>query len=92
MTAIIASDPCEPEMKISARQISINNLRDMVSPETESGRILIVPYLFQFLEMGFDAFVISAIAWISWSIDLEGIRFDERPHRLEVHYRLPLCL
>ena len=60
MTAFLAPDPDEPEIKIPALQIPVNDLRDIVPPEAETGGIVIVPDLLQFLEMGFDALVVSA--------------------------------
>lgn len=71
MAALLTFNPCETEMKIPALQIPVNDFRDIIPPETETGGVLIVPYLFQFLEMGFDACVISTGTWVSWLIYLE---------------------
>jgi hypothetical protein len=60
-------------MKIPALQVSVNDLGDIVPPEAETGGILIVPYLFQFLEMGFDALVVSAGLRVSRLINFEGV-------------------
>jgi len=46
-------------MKIPAFQVSENDLRDILPPESKPGCIVIVPYLFQFLKMGFDFYFIS---------------------------------
>jgi hypothetical protein len=73
MTALLASDPSESEMKIPALQVSVNDPCDIIPPETKTGGILIVPYLFQSLEMGFDALVISAGLRVSRLINLEGV-------------------
>ena len=77
MTAFLAPDPGESEMKIPALQVSVNDLGDIVPPEAESGGILIVPDLLQFLEMGFDALVVTAGLRVSWLIHLEGIEVGQ---------------
>jgi len=73
MTAFLAPDPGESEMKIPALQVSVNDLGDIVPPEAESEGILIVPDLLQFLEMGFDALVVTAGLRVSWLINFEGV-------------------
>jgi hypothetical protein len=73
MTALFAFHSRKTEVKISVLQVSVNNLRDIIPPETETGGVLIVPYLFQFLEMGFDALIISAGLRVSRLINLEGV-------------------
>ena len=73
MTAFLAPDPGEPEMKIPALPVSVNDLCDIVPPEAETGGIVIVPDLLQFLEMGFDALVVSAGLRVSRLINFEGV-------------------
>jgi len=53
--------------------IPVTDLHDVVPPETEPGGIMIVPDSFQFLEMRFDAFIVTAGPRISQLINVESV-------------------
>ena len=72
MTAVRVFDPCETAMKITAIQITVNNIRDIILPESETGCVLLVSNLLQFFEMGLKAFVVAAGAWDTRMIDIKG--------------------
>lgn len=73
MTAFLAPDPGESEMKIPALQVSVNDLGDIVPPEAQTEGVVIVPDLLQLLEMGLDALVVSAGLRVSRLINFEGV-------------------
>jgi hypothetical protein len=73
MTARFAFNPCKTKVKISALQIPVNDLYDIFPPESESGCIVVIPNLLKFLEMGFDAFIVTTDLWIPRLINLDSV-------------------
>jgi hypothetical protein len=51
--------------------IPVNDPCDIFPPESETGCIMIIPNLLKFLEMGFDAFIVTTGLWISRLINVE---------------------
>jgi len=43
-------------MKITAIQITVNDINDIVPPESETGCVSLGPNMLQFFEMGLNAF------------------------------------
>lgn len=70
MAAVFALDPCETAAKVAAIQIAMDDIYYIRSPEPKARGISIVPDLFEFLEMGFYALVVSAGAGITGAINV----------------------
>jgi hypothetical protein len=60
MTTLSTFDPCETAVKVSAIQIAMDDIYCIWSPESMTRGITIIPDLFEFFEMRFNALVVSA--------------------------------
>jgi hypothetical protein len=58
MTTFFTTHPGKTKMKITAIQISVNYSHGICSPIAIAGFIHIIPYLFQFFKVAFNALVI----------------------------------
>ena len=69
VAACLAFDSGKAEVQIAALQVSVDNILYIRLPEPQAVRISIVPNLFQFFEMRFNALVEATGARIAWAVD-----------------------
>ena len=74
MITIIAFNPGESTVQISAIQIAINHIHDIGSPEPVTLLIAIIPEHFQLFKMCLGTLEIITGARISGSINIIGMR------------------
>jgi hypothetical protein len=69
MMALIAFNTCKSNMKISAIQVFINNIRNILPPKSVCPLISFLPNAFKFFKVSLHASIVLIFSRISRSVD-----------------------